>query len=114
VVAVLGDRRFTASGLDDFASDWFTRGLLTMTSAAAEGQRIEVKAHSKGGGVVTLETWAAVHGPLVAGQTFVVTAGCDKRLATCKAKFANAVNFRGFPHMPGNDFVTSFAKRSTS
>lgn len=114
VVAVLGDRRFTASGLDDFASDWFTRGLLVVTSGAAAGQRIEVKAHSKSGGVVTLETWGAVRGPLVAGQTFAVTAGCDKRLATCKAKFANAVNFRGFPHMPGNDFVTSFAKRSTS
>ena len=28
---------------------------------------------------------------------------CDKRFATCKAKFANALNFRGFPHLPGND-----------
>ena len=38
-------------------------------------------------------------------MTFTVTAGCDKHLATCRAKFANTVNFRGFPHMPGNDFV---------
>jgi uncharacterized phage protein (TIGR02218 family) len=39
----------------------------------------------------------------MAGATFQIFAGCDKRVATCRAKFANAVNFRGFPHMPGND-----------
>ena len=38
-----------------------------------------------------------------AGDTFSVVAGCDKKFATCKAKFANALNFRGFPHLPGND-----------
>ncbi len=36
-----------------------------------------------------------------------VSAGCDKRFATCRAKFDNVVNFRGFPHMPGNDFAPS-------
>ena len=44
-----------------------------------------------------------------AGDTFVVTAGCDKRFDTCRARFNNAVNFRGFPHIPGNDFITSYA-----
>ena len=29
----------------------------------------------------------------------------NKRLSTCAGTFANAVNFQGFPHMPGNDFV---------
>lgn len=114
VVAVLSDRRFTASGLDGFADAWFTRGLLVFTSGAADGQAIEVKAHSNSGSTVAIETWSGVRAPLVAGQTFVVTAGCDKRLATCKAKFANVANFRGFPHMPGNDFVTTFAKSSGS
>jgi uncharacterized phage protein (TIGR02218 family) len=84
---------------------------LRFTSGVADGQAIEVKAHGKSGGIVTLELWSSVRGPLEVGQTFVVTAGCDKHLATCKAKFANAANFRGFPHMPGNDFVTMFARR---
>ena len=39
---------------------------------------------------------------------FTVTAGCDKQLETCKTKFDNVVNFRGFPHMPGNDFAVSY------
>jgi uncharacterized phage protein (TIGR02218 family) len=41
------------------------------------------------------------------GDAFEVTAGCDKQLGTCRAKFGNALNFRGFPHMPGNDFIVS-------
>lgn len=32
-------------------------------------------------------------------------ASCDKRFATCRDQFANAVNFRGFPDMPGDDFL---------
>ena len=32
-----------------------------------------------------------------------VTAGCDKRFRDLPRRFANAANFRGFPHMPGND-----------
>jgi uncharacterized phage protein (TIGR02218 family) len=42
---------------------------------------------------------------IAVGDAFSVTAGCDKRHATCRKKFGNVVNFRGFPHMPGNDFV---------
>lgn len=30
---------------------------------------------------------------------------CDQRFSTCKERFGNAENFRGFPHMPGSDFV---------
>ncbi len=113
IVEVVGERRFAASGLDAYEDDWFTRGLLRFTSGAASGQAIEVKAHSKGD-VVSLELWAAVRAPLAVGQTFVVTAGCDKHLETCAAKFSNALNFRGFPHMPGNDFVTKFARSDSS
>ncbi len=32
---------------------------------------------------------------------------CNKRFATCRDVFGNAENFRGFPHMPGNDAIIS-------
>jgi hypothetical protein len=32
--------------------------------------------------------------------------GCDKRFATCGGRFGNGLNFRGFPAIPGNDFLT--------
>lgn len=34
--------------------------------------------------------------------------GCDKRLATCADRFGNAINFRGEPHLPGNDLLTRY------
>ena len=43
------------------------------------------------------------------GDTFTVTAGCDKRFETCRDRFANGANFRGFPHMPGTDRALSYA-----
>ena len=34
--------------------------------------------------------------------------GCDKRFETCVTRFANAANFRGEPHLPGNDLLTRY------
>lgn len=110
LVEIASPRRFTAAGLASFAHGWFTHGLLTFSSGTASGQSVEVKQHTNVGGVVTLELWSAARLPLTPGQAFAVRAGCDKRLATCQSKFANAANFRGFPHMPGNDFLTVVAR----
>lgn len=32
-------------------------------------------------------------------------AACDHRFETCRGVFGNGENFRGFPHLPGTDFV---------
>ena len=45
-----------------------------------------------------------------AAATIELSAGCDKSHATCATRFANVTNFRGFPHMPGNDFVAAVAR----
>jgi len=37
-----------------------------------------------------------------------LTEGCDRQLATCGARFANAMNFRGEAHLPGNDLLTRY------
>ena len=34
--------------------------------------------------------------------------GCDKAFATCRDRFANGVNFRGEPYLPGNDLLTRY------
>ena len=109
VVAGSSLRLFTASGLGSFAGDWFTRGLVTFASGANAGRAQEVRRHAPGS-PATLELWQPMAHAIAAGDTFIVTAGCDKQFATCKAKFANGVNFRGFPHIPGNDFVTAVAR----
>jgi len=40
--------------------------------------------------------------------------GCDRRLATCRDRFGNVANFRGFPHMPGNDFVLKYPREDAA
>jgi uncharacterized phage protein (TIGR02218 family) len=110
VSAVDGNRRFTASGLDGFSEGWFTRGLLTFSSGANAGRASEVKRHWVASAAVHLELWQPVGAAPEPGDTFVVTAGCDKQFATCRDRFANGVNYRGFPHMPGNDFVASYPR----
>jgi uncharacterized phage protein (TIGR02218 family) len=98
---------FTASGLDGFDDGWFTAGKLTFTSGVNNGLSVEVKNHRKGSAVI-FDLWQAMPEPIAVGDTFDVTAGCDKRFQTCHDKFNNVVNFRGFPHIPGNDFVISY------
>jgi uncharacterized phage protein (TIGR02218 family) len=50
---------------------------------------------------------AAAQAPIV-GDQLALVAGCDKSFETWLAKFANQHNFRGFPHMPGNDVALAY------
>jgi uncharacterized phage protein (TIGR02218 family) len=106
ILAAASARRFTVSGLDAFANGFFSRGLMSFTSGASAGLKIEVKSHVRLASLSTIELWTEAEGPPAAGDEFAITAGCDKRIETCKARFSNAVNFRGFPSMPGNQFLT--------
>jgi uncharacterized phage protein (TIGR02218 family) len=99
VLAAVDRRRFTVTGLDAYASGWFAGGRLVFTGGANAGRAMEVKRHTPG----AIELWQAMSETIAPGDAFTVSAGCDKQFATCKAKFANGVNFRGFPYMPGND-----------
>jgi hypothetical protein len=37
-----------------------------------------------------------------------VQEGCDHTIATCAARFGNAINFQGEPFLPGNDSLTRY------
>jgi uncharacterized phage protein (TIGR02218 family) len=103
VAVVYDGRRFSAGGLGGFSGGWFSGGKLIFTGGANAGRAMEVKRHAVSGAIVTIELWQAMSEAFATGDGFTVTPGCDKQFATCKNKFSNAVNFRGFPHMPGND-----------
>jgi len=109
ITALRGPSSFTAAGFDGFDDGWFSAGRLSFTGGANAGLAVEVKRHVAFGSGALIELWQAMPEPLAPGDAFVVTAGCDKRLATCRERFGNVVNFRGFPHIPGNDFVTRVA-----
>ena len=46
--------------------------------------------------------------PVTANAKIELVEGCDRTLATCSSRFANAINFRGEPYLPGNDLLTRY------
>jgi uncharacterized phage protein (TIGR02218 family) len=100
--------QFAASGLDAFAEGWFAGGLVTWTSGGNADRRMEVKRFVNAGGAAWIELWRSMASAVAPGDGFTITVGCDKTFPICKAKFANQLNFRGFPHMPGNSYVLAF------
>lgn len=111
VTAVTADRRFRASGIDGFASGWFELGYVEWTSGANAGRKSEVSRHLLASGVVTIELFEAPVRSIAMNDAFIIRAGCDKQFKTCKARFANSVNFRGFPHMPGDDTIIRYPNK---
>ena len=105
VVAVDDPYRIKVSGLGGYQAGWFAFGSAAWASGQRAGLRDAVLSHGRSGSVDMLGFALRVGDFVVPGDTLDVTAGCDRRFETCKAKFGNAVNFRGFPHIPGSDYV---------
>lgn len=109
VTSTNGYSSLVASGLSGYSSGWFSRGKITFTSGNNNGIVREVKSHFLSEGVVSISLWEPLPFLLEDADTFTVTAGCDKTFKMCKAKFDNADNFRGFPHVPGSNTVIQYA-----
>lgn len=110
VLAVVAPDTIRVSGLGGFEAGWLTHGVLTWTAGAHAGRSVRVRDHRAGVDLVLEADGAAP----AAGDAFSVRAGCDKRFATCKGKFANALNFRGFPHLPGNDAAYAYVSEGVA
>jgi len=102
VVEISAPGSVRVSGLGGAAPGWFSYGEITWTSGTLNGRKGTVIDHRASGAEAELVLAADERMPAL-GDSFSIVAGCDKRFQTCKAKFANQLNFRGFPHLPGND-----------
>jgi uncharacterized phage protein (TIGR02218 family) len=110
VSAATDGRTFDVTGLAGYADGWFTRGFVSVASGANAGVKSEIRRHRRVTGADRIELWQPLpHTPLT-GDALLVTAGCDKTFATCRDRFGNAAAFRGFPHMPGNSFLSAVAR----
>ena len=81
---------------------YFTQGVVTFTSGILYGLSYMVKAYAAG---VVYPAYPFLVAPAV-GDTFTITPGCDKTLATCQSKYSynpeelEAPYFRGLPFVP--------------
>ena len=110
---VMDATRIRVTGLGSVAPGFFRFGVATFTSGENNGLAVDIETHTREDGAVTLGFWLPLAMPAEPGDTFSITAGCDKSFETCREKFDNGANFQGFPHMPGSDFAYSYADGDT-
>jgi uncharacterized phage protein (TIGR02218 family) len=109
VSAIRGTESFDVTGLGSFAPGWFERGRCLVLTGDAEGLGARIKVDQRSvGGIGHLTLWEDLRTALKVGDRVRLQAGCDKRLVTCRDRFANSVNFRGFPHLPGEDWMVAY------
>jgi uncharacterized phage protein (TIGR02218 family) len=84
--------------------DRFVLGRLRYMSGANCGLTTVILATSG----FTVQVRDLPRAPVESGCRIELREGCDKRFETCVTRFANAVNFRGEPHLPGNDLLTRY------
>jgi uncharacterized phage protein (TIGR02218 family) len=109
VRSIVEARVIRLADLGDFDDRWFERGRLIVQDGVAHGLTGVIKADRRiGGGAREIELWQALPVAPKAGDTIRIEAGCDKRASTCRDKFNNFMNFSGFPHIPGEDWMTSY------
>ncbi|MBW7055721.1 DUF2163 domain-containing protein [Paracoccus bogoriensis] len=108
-VAVQGlqdGRVFSMSAFPAYDANWFEGGTLEVLDGAAMGLRGRIKNDTaRPGQRREIELWAGLAIPPAPGDRIRLVAGCDKAADTCRLKFSNLLNFRGFPHLPPEDWL---------
>ena len=85
-------------------SGWFNDGVITFTSGALNGKGYEIKTWDG----TTLKLYLPMPVQPAASDTFTIEPGCDHTTGDCQNKFANIVNFRGEPFIPGMDSILDY------
>ncbi|MFS4439057.1 DUF2163 domain-containing protein [Paracoccaceae bacterium GXU_MW_L88] len=91
---------------DDRGSGWFSGGVLRWTGGALKGAMMRIDSHEMTGGQHRLRLETGLRERPAVGDAAALVAGCDRSLECCAAKFGNVANFRGFPHLPGDEWLT--------
>lgn len=97
-----------SAGIIDKDPDYFGAGLIRWLTGDNEGLLMDVKSFS---GTQVFTLYEAAPYVIQVGDTFEAIAGCRKRkIEDCKTKFNNIVNHRGYPDVPGDRFMTTYAQ----
>ena len=113
IAQISGARIEIVSPLEDLPEGWFERGRLIVLDGAAAGVTQVVKTDRVAEGRRTIELWETLPRGATGGDRVRIEAGCDKRIETCRSKFANVMNFRGFPHLPGDDWLMAYPRNGS-
>ena len=123
--AALGDRRcgVDMAGRRRFARVVAVSGMAVTVDATAvdgayvagtlrwlDGANSGIESRVVASNAATLTLREPPYFAVLPGTRVELIEGCDRRFSTCVNRFANAANFRGEPHLPGNDLLTRYAQ----
>lgn len=106
VLSTDGRHRVSAPAFATSVAGLFARGRLMVVTGANAGLSRPIRVHED----QTITLWEGLPADLLPGDSVVAIAGCDKRFATCRDRFGNALNFRGFPLIPAPEFAFVYAQ----
>lgn len=105
-VSVIGDTDFITRD-----ANWFAYGKIDFTSGVIAGFHSKIRSDisTQTGRKFTL--FDSLPDLPSANDYVKITVGCDKKFQSCGEKFANKLNFQGFPHLPSGSVLLSIKDR---
>lgn len=105
VATVVTDRAIEIPAPASLSAADLYGGKIRWLSGANAGKTSIIRAYDSGSNLITL--YQTLSADTALGDRFIITRGCDKRIATCGA-LRNNMNFRGEPYLPGTSKVITY------
>jgi uncharacterized phage protein (TIGR02218 family) len=99
---------FLLSGGDDFPESWFENGQFIHENSGLGGVVKSDARHADGRRVAL---WTPLPWAISSGDVVRMVAGHDRSFAMARHKFDDVLNFRGFPDIPGDDWITNIPRQ---
>lgn len=106
-IGAIGDGRVVLEGGETFDLGPYREGRLTVGGGPG---RAVADVRTGEGGTLIVDGVQPLPPNWRVGDFAQLTAGCDRSFSTCRERYANGLNFRGFPHIPGTDAALAVAK----
>lgn len=106
IISVRNGQSFITNDLDSINFNNGTIHWLTGANAGTVSEIQRVSDTAQGTRLVSL--CLPPNAQMDETDTYEAVWGCDHTIETCSAKFNNAVNFRGYPYLPGSDKIMQY------
>lgn len=90
-------------GMTGDKDNWFKFGKIEFTSGIMDGLAFDIAEHTQEPTQAVLRLAEQTPFDMTTAMLVTVTAGCDKKIETCFAKFNNPLNYRGLHKIQGPD-----------
>lgn len=108
-IGEIDSRRVVAlDGLSAYADHHFANGLAEIQSGANAGRRLGIRADRIRRDLHLIELFEPAYADFALGDQIKLYQGFDGTAEDYKAKIGDLTDFRGFPHLPGEDWAIAY------